>query len=133
MQVHALRITIKLSFWGTLADLHTTLSNGLRQLEMWSDLWSVTFNAAKTQVLTITLIHPSSSITILKPSPNSNCFSQASLRLIFHWSLTWHLHISTLHHRAMSTINTLKKIKNFLPRYSQKSAKSDEMVSGCRR
>ena len=26
--------------------LHTTLSNDLRQLEMWSDLWSVSFNAA---------------------------------------------------------------------------------------
>ena len=34
--------------------LHTMLSNDLRQLKMWSDLWSVTFNAAKTEVLTIT-------------------------------------------------------------------------------
>jgi len=32
--------------------------------------------------------------------------------------LTWHLHISALHHRAISIINALKKIKNFLPRYS---------------
>jgi len=41
--------------------LHTMLSNDLRQLEMWSDLWSVTFNAAKTEVLTITnnpSLHP---------------------------------------------------------------------------
>jgi len=40
--------------------LHTVLSNDLRQLEMWSDLWSVTFNAAKTEVLTITSnpLHP---------------------------------------------------------------------------
>ena len=34
--------------------LHTKLSNDLRQLEMWSDLWSVTVNAAKTKVLAIT-------------------------------------------------------------------------------
>ena len=34
--------------------LHTTLSNDLHQLEMWSYLWNVTFNAAKTQVFTIT-------------------------------------------------------------------------------
>jgi len=33
-------------------------------------------------------------------------------------SLTWHLHIATLHHRAISIIiNALKKIKKFLPRY----------------
>ena len=41
--------------------LHTMLSNDLRQLEMWSDLWSVTFNAAKTEALTITnnpSLHP---------------------------------------------------------------------------
>jgi len=41
--------------------LHTTLSNDLHQLEMWSDLWNVTFTAAKTEVLTITnnpSIHP---------------------------------------------------------------------------
>jgi len=33
--------------------LHTMLSNDLRQSEMWSDLWSVTFNASKTKVFTI--------------------------------------------------------------------------------
>jgi len=41
--------------------LHTMLSNDLRQLEMWSDLWSVSFNAAKTEVRTITnnpSLHP---------------------------------------------------------------------------
>jgi len=102
MQVHALRITIKLSFWGTLADLHTTLSNGLRQLEMWSELWSVTFNAAKTQVLTITIFQPSSSITILKPSPNWNCFSQASMA---YFSLVFDLAFTHLNFASQSYVN----------------------------
>jgi len=44
--------------------------------------------------------------------------SHKHLGLIFLRSLTWHLHISTLPHRAMSIINALKKIKNFLPRCS---------------
>ena len=98
--------------------LHTRLSNDLRQLEVWSDLWSVTFNAAKTEVLTITN-NPS-----LHPPPRfcnqalNETTSHKHLGLIFHWSLTWHLHISTLHHRAMSIVNAVKKIKNFLPRYS---------------
>jgi len=94
------------------------LSNDLRQLEMWSDLWSVTFNAAKTEVVTITN-NPS-----LRP-PLRFCnqalnetTSHKHLGLIFHRSLTWHLHISTLHHRAMSILNALKKIKNSLPRYA---------------
>jgi len=97
--------------------LRTTLSNDLRQLEMWSDLWSVTFNAAKTEVLTIAnnpSIHPP--LRFCNQALNETA-SHKHLGLIFHRSLTWHLHISSLHHRAMS-INALKKIKNFLPRYS---------------
>ena len=48
------------------------------------------------------------------------CFElcRPDLGLIFRRSLTWHLHISTLHHRAMSIDNALNKIINFLPRYS---------------
>ena len=94
------------------------LSNDLRQLEMWCDLWSVTFNAAKTEVLTITN-NPS-----LRP-PLRFCnqalnetTSHKHLGLIFHRSQTWNLHISTLHNRAMSRVNALKKIKHFLPKYS---------------
>jgi len=51
--------------------LHATLSNDLRQLEMWSDLWSVTFNVAKNEILTITN-NPSLHIstTILQPRTN---------------------------------------------------------------
>jgi len=33
------------------------LSNDLRQLEMWSDLWSVTFNAAKLKFVPLQIIH----------------------------------------------------------------------------
>jgi len=98
--------------------LHTTLSNGLRQLEVWSDLWNVTFNAAKTEVLTIAnnpSIHPPLRFCN-QALTETACHKH--LGLIFHRSLTWHLHISTLHHRAMSIINALEKIKNFLPRYS---------------
>ena len=77
-----------------------------------------TFNAAKTDVLTITS-NPS-----LHPPPRfcnqalNETTSHKHLGLIFHRSLTWHLHISTLHHRAMSILNAFKKIKNFLPRYA---------------
>jgi len=48
-------------FFQKPSALHIMLSNDLRQLEMWSDLWSVTFNAAKTEVLTSTnnpSLHP---------------------------------------------------------------------------
>jgi len=98
--------------------LHTMLSNDLRQLEMWSDLWSVTFDPAKTEVLTITnnpSLHPP--LRFCKQALNETT-SHKHLGLIFHRSLTWHLHISTLHHRAMSILKALKKIKNFLPRYA---------------
>jgi len=98
-------------------DLHNALSNDLRQLEMWSDLWGVTFNAAITQVLTITnnpSLHPPLRFC---NQALTETVSHKHLGLIFHRSLTWHLHISTLHRIAMSIINTLKKIKNFLPRY----------------
>ena len=98
--------------------LHTMLSNDLRQLEMWSDVWSVTFNAAKTEVLTITnnpSLHPP--LRFCNRALNETT-SHKHLGLIFHRSLTWHLHISTLHHRAMSILNAFKKIKNFLPRYA---------------
>jgi len=98
--------------------LHTMLSNDLRQLEMWSDLLSVTFNAAKTEVLTITnnpSLHPPLRFCNLALNETT---SLKHLGLIFHRSLTWHIHISTLHHRALSIVNALKKIKNFLPRYS---------------
>ena len=91
--------------------LHTMLSNDLRQLEMWSDLWSFTFNAAKTEVFTITnnpSLHPP--LRFCNQELNETT-SHKHLGLIFHWSLTWHLHISALHHRAMSIINLLKKIK----------------------
>ena len=89
--------------------LHTTLSNDLRQLEMWSDC-GVTFNAAKTEVLTITnnpSFHPPLRFCNLALTETA---SHKHLGLIFHRSLTWHLHISTLHHRAMSILNALKKI-----------------------
>jgi len=98
--------------------LHTMLSNDLCQLEMWSDLWSVTFNAAKTEALTITnnpSLHPP--LRFCNQALNETT-SHKHQGLIFHRSLTWHLHISTLHHRAMSIVHALKKIKNFLPRYS---------------
>jgi len=94
------------------------LYNDLRQLEMWSDLWSVTFNASKTEVLTNTSnpsLHPP--VRFCNQALNETT-SHKHLGLIFHRSLTWHLDISALHHRAMSIINALKKIKNFLPRYS---------------
>ena len=79
----------------------TTLSNDLRQLGMWFDLWSVTFNAAKSQVLPFT-----NSPSLQPPLRFCNqelteTVSHAHLGLIFHQSLTWHLNISTLHHRAM--------------------------------
>jgi len=85
---------------------------------MWSDFWSVTFNAAKTQVLSITnnpSLHPPLRFC---NQALTETLSHKHLGLIFHRSLTWHWHISTLHHRVMSIINALKKIKNFLPRYS---------------
>ena len=94
------------------------LYNDLRQLEMWSDLWSVTFNASKTEVLTITnnpSLHPP--VRFCNQALNET-ISHKHLGLIFRRSLTWHLHISALRHRAMSIINALKKIKNFLPRHS---------------
>ena len=78
------------------------LSNDLRQLEMWSDLWSVTFNAEKTEVLTITnnpSLHPP--LRFCNQALNETT-SHKHLGLIFRRSLTWHLHISTLHHRALS-------------------------------
>ena len=86
--------------------------------QTWPDLWSVTFNAAKTGVLTITnnlSLHPP--LRFCNQALNVTT-SHKHLGLIFHLSLTWHLHISALHHRAMSIINALKKIKNFFPRYS---------------
>ena len=86
------------------------LYNDLRQQEMWSDLWSVTFNAAKTEVLNITnnpSPHPPVRFCNLALNETT---SHKHLGLIFHLSLTWHLHISALHHRAMSIINALKKI-----------------------
>jgi len=45
------------------------------------------------------------------------CFElcRPDLGLIFRRSLTWHLHISTLHHRAVSIINALKKLRTFFP------------------
>jgi len=92
------------------------LSNDLRQLEMWSDLWRVTSTAAKTEVLTIThnpSLHPPL-LRFCNQALNETT-SHKHLGLIFHLSLTWHLHISTLHHRAMSIVNAVKKIKNFLP------------------
>jgi len=94
------------------------LFNDPRQLEMWSDLWSATFNAAKTEVLTITnnpARHPP--LRFCNQALNETT-SHKHLGLIFHRPLTRHLHISALHHGAMSIINALKKIKNFLPRYS---------------
>jgi len=90
------------------------LYNDLRQLEMWS----VTFNAAKTEVPTITnnpSLHPP--VRFCNQALNETT-SHKHLGLIFHRSLTWHSHISALHHRAMSINNALIKIKNFLPRYS---------------
>jgi len=98
--------------------LHTMLSNDVRQLEMWSDLWSVAFNAAKTEVLTITnnpSLHPP--LRFYNQALNETT-SHKHPGHIFHQPLTWRLHISALHHRTMSIINALKKIKNFLPRYS---------------
>jgi len=85
---------------------------------MWSDLWSITFNAAKTEVLSIKnnpSLHPP--LRFCNQALNETT-SHKHLGLIFHQSLTLHLHISTLHHRAMSILNALKKIKNFLPRYA---------------
>ena len=78
----------------------------------------LTFNAAKTEVLTITnnpSLHPP--LRFCNQALNE-ATSHKHLGLIFHRSLTWHLHISTLHNRAMSLLNTFKKIKNFLPRYA---------------
>ena len=46
--------TILICSFENHSALHTMLSNDLRQLEMWSDLWSVTVNAAKSKVLAIT-------------------------------------------------------------------------------
>jgi len=110
--------TIRLCSSKNPSALHTMLSNDLRQLEMWSDLWSVTFNAAKTEVLTITN-NPSLNppLRFCNQALNeTTCHKH--LGLIFHRSLTWHLHISTLHHRAMSILNALEKIKNVLPKYA---------------
>ena len=98
--------------------LHTMLSNDLRQLEMWSDLWSVTFNATKTEVLTITnnpSFHPPLRFCNQALNEATSC---KHLGLVFRRSLTWHLLISILHHRAMSILNALKNINNFLPRYA---------------
>jgi len=94
----------------------TTLSNDLRQLGMWFDLWSVTFNAAKTQVLPFTN-NPS-----LQP-PLQFCnqaltetVSHAHLGLIFHEPLTWYFNISTLHHGAMSTkLTRWTRLRTFFP------------------
>ena len=64
------------------------LSNDLRQLEMWSDLWSVTFNAPKTEVLTITnnsSLHPP--LRFCNQALNETT-SHKHLGLIFHPSLT---------------------------------------------
>jgi len=76
------------------------------------DLWDVTFNAAKTQVPS--LYPPLGFCNQELPET----VSHKHLRLIFHRSLTWHLHLSPLYHRAMSKMNALKKIEHFLPRHS---------------
>ena len=108
--------------------LRTQQSNGMDQLEFLSNLWSVTFNAAKIQVLGITT-NPLLYSLITKFPPKLLHFHHQVLTgvlptniltLFFHQSMNWRFNTITLHHGAVSllVINVLKRIERLLAKHS---------------
>ena len=98
-------------------NLHSVLSSDLNNLQSWANLWNISFNAFKTNVLTI-----SSNASHHPPFQLANHLlsevdSHKHLSLIFHHSLSWHTHVVSLYHKAITRLNVFKKLRLSVPRY----------------
>ena len=97
--------------------LHLVLSEDLLTLGKWSDT-CVSFNAQKTNVLTISSNRGEHLPLIFNNMQLQEVDSHKHLGLLFHNSLSWHPHIISLHQGAMRHANRLRSISNFVPRFA---------------
>ena len=86
-------------------------------LGKWSDTWGVNFNAQKTKVLTISS-NRGENLPLIFNNMQLQVDSHKHLGLLFHNSLSWHPHITSLHQRAMRHVNCLRSISNLVPRFA---------------
>jgi len=93
------------------------LSSDLKTLQFWADIWSISFNASKTKALTISSIVSHHPPLQLANHILSEVDFHKHLYLIFHRSLTWHTHVVSLYHKAITRLNILRKLRLSVPRY----------------
>jgi len=99
-------------------NLRSVLSSDLKTLQSWANLWSISFNASKTKVLTISSNVSHHPPLQLASHILSEVDSHKHLGLIFHRSLSWHTHVVSLYHKAITRLNVLRKLRLSVPRYA---------------
>ena len=90
----------------------------MERLHVWSTKWLVTFNPAKTEVLTFSNKHsPENHPTVfLNNNPLNEVCSHTPLGLCFTSNLSWFKHINTIVKRSSQRVNILKHLKFLLGR-----------------
>ena len=94
------------------------LNDDLERLHIWSSKWLVTFNLAKTEVVTCSNKRsPENHPTLfLNNNPLNEVFSHTHLGLCFTSHLSWSKHINTVVTRSSQRVNILKHLKFLLGR-----------------
>jgi len=92
-------------------NLHSVLSSDLNNLQSWANLWNISFNAFKTNVLTISSNASHHPPLQLANHLLSEVDSHKHLGLIFHRSLSWHTHVVSLYHKTITRLSVLKILR----------------------